>query len=69
MLFDASSMSVSIETTQNIENAMSQEPNELEQNFLKKEPELTCSYMHLIHFTCLLYVFFEICSLLNFLLL
>ena len=59
LLFDASSMSVSMETTQKIENARSQQPKELEQFFFN-EPELTCSYMHLIHLTCLFYMFFEI---------
>jgi len=34
----------------------SQQPKELEQYFFN-EPELTCSCMHLTHFTCLFYVF------------
>jgi len=60
LLFDAS-ISVSMETTQKIEKyKISTTERARTKIFFVNEPELTCAYMHLIHLTCLFYMFFEI---------
>jgi len=51
LLFDASSMSVSIETTQKLEKYKISTTDIARTNFFN-EPESTCSYMHTTHFTC-----------------
>jgi len=59
LLFDTS-ISVSMETTPKIEKCKSQQPTYLEEICFLNEPESTYFYMHMIYFTCLFYVFFEI---------
>ena len=52
-------MSISMETTQNIEKCKIS-TTERARTIFFNEPELTCAYMHLIHFTCIFYMVYEI---------
>jgi len=54
------SMSVSMETTQKTEKWKISTIERARTKFFFNEPELTCSYLHLIHSTYLFHMFFEI---------